>query len=351
MKVCYFFSNYHQAHFTGQPAIILKLAQKISNKEEVFIISNADKKKKFVKKNIHFFLFKANADIRGYIMNFPRIVKYLYQIRPDVLHVHKPLLFIFIWFINLFFGLPMVCSLCETLDANNLIVQKLLIFCLKRTEKTFVSAKYIKGQLIKMGVESNKVEVARIGVDQKAGIKSSKTFNDILFFGDSKKERGFDFVFKLAKMLDDLRFKILIRWEGKDGVSLLKKMKKLKNTTVLFYPYSKSLEKIVLQSKIIVLPFRWLAMRPPLSVIESMALGKCVVTSKMRGNEEVIKNGKNGFMVNFNNLDQATAIIKSLVKNNKERKKIGSLAKKTIENLYSYDEYKKIHNFYLSLLI
>lgn len=154
MRICYFFSNFYLSHLTAQPGIVSRLAKRAAEREEtVFIISNDEKEsKEFKKEGINFFLVNGVGDLKTYFLNLPKIINYLRKIKPDIIHAHGGLLIIYIWFINRFLGIPMVCSMCETLEIMSAFYKKLLVFCLARIEKTFVSSKYIKNQLVENGV-------------------------------------------------------------------------------------------------------------------------------------------------------------------------------------------------------
>ncbi len=91
-------------------------------------------------------------------------------------------------------------------------------------------------------------------------------------------------------------------------------------------------------------------MRPPLSLLESMALGKCVVTSSLGGNSEVIEDSYDGAIVDFDNLGQVAARVFSLITNDGERERIGIQARETIKEMYSSQEYEKIIDYYNRIL-
>jgi len=353
MKICFIFSNFHLSHLTAQPGIVFKLAKKAAERgEKIYIISNDIKNKNIRKGGIYFFLFKGVGNLRTYFLNLPKIIKYLKDSKPSVIHVHGSLLIIYAWFINRLFGIPMVCYLCETLDIMNTFYRKLLVFCLTRVEKIFLSSEYIKDQLIRNGIPSYKTLVVRIGLNEKflAEMESLSPDTDILYFGDSSRERGFDIIFQLAQKLPQLKFKILLRWEERNCSNELENMKKMPNVTILYYPYSESLEQIISRSKLVILPYRWMAVRPPLTLVESMALGKCVITSSMEGNEEIIRNEYNGLIVNFNKLEDVVSKITFLIENDQVREDLGQKARETIRQMYSSEEYHKILNYYSNLL-
>ncbi len=348
MRICFFFTNFHKLFFTGQPTLIYRVAQYIVRQEkQVYIISNGYKKEIKIENNLNIYLVKGDGNVKTFLFNSFKTLRYFMVINPDIIHVHGNKLIIYAGLINLLLKKRFVYSMCETLDVAEGIFKKLLILFLKNAEKIFVTSNYIKKQLIEHNINKDKIETIRLQANCnfiKANIKE-KLSNDILFFGDSSKDRGFDIIYLLAKKLPQYNFKILIRWR-KDCQKNLEELHKMENAKVFYYPYQEKLEEIIVKSKLILLPYRWMAVRPPLSLIESMVLGKCVLTSFLGGNEEIIENGVNGFMVDFNNGEEVISKIKYLISNEQVRQKIGENAKDTIKNMYAGDEYQKINKIY-----
>ncbi|MCD6094286.1 MAG: glycosyltransferase family 4 protein [Candidatus Omnitrophica bacterium] len=354
MKICYIFSNFHLLHITGQPDIVFKLVSQAHKRgEEVYLISNAPEQEQLYQGGINLFLIRGLGDFKTYFLNIFKIIKYLRDVKPDIIHVHGYLLTIFVWIINRFFHIPLVCSVCETLDILNSFYKNLIIFCFNHSELTFVTSECIKNHLIENGVSTDKIVIARIGLDGKF-LKGGEKFlpaTDILYYGDAMRGRGFDFIIRLAQNLPKFNFKILIRWRDKNYDIELEKLKKLSNVAIYYYPhYPEDLKSIILKSKLVILPYRWMGVRPPLSLVESMALGRCVITSAMKGNEEIIKNWHNGIIVDFNKLDEVISNIHYLLSDEQKRKYIETQAKETIKAIYSHKEYDMIFQFYNKIL-
>ncbi len=326
----------------------LNLAKKAADHGyEAYLISNDINARRESSKNFHLFLIKGLGDLKTYILNTPKILKYLIDIDPNVLHVHGGVFIIYIWLINLIFRKALIFSFCEDLTSINGIQKKIFLFCLFRLKHIFVTSRYLEEQLIEAGVSESNIQISRLGLNEYF-LKShpiKKSTSDIFFFGDASKSRGFDLVYALAAKLPKLSFAILIRWE-KDCVTELNKIRKLANVQVYRPLYNETLTNMILKSKIILLPFRWMGVRPPLSIVESMALGKCVITSTMKGNEEIISNNRNGLMYNFENVIEISKKIQHLVNHPIEIKRLGIKAKQTIKSMYSDNEYIKIINYY-----
>ncbi len=326
----------------------LKLAQEVSkNGHEVHIISNNSENVSEKKENVHLFLFNGLGDLKTYLINTLKIIQYLAKVKPEILHVHGGIIIIYAWCINLFLKVPLVFTFCESLDSFGELQKKLLLFCLSRINLIFVTSSYLKNQLVLSGISKKGIMVARLGLEDKfLKIKRIQKINtDIFFFGDSSRERGFDIVYSLAREMQNLVFTILVRWE-KDCAHELNELRKMPNVAVHYSPYKEPLINMICKSKIILLPFQWMGVRPPLSIIEAMALGKCVFTSTMAGNDEIVENNRNGILSDFKKLDEVKNKIQYLISHPDELERLGISAKKTIQTMYSSREYIKIIDHY-----
>lgn len=347
-RICYIFSNYYLKDITGQPSIAWSLSQKAQGKENVFIISNSETDKVEEKNQL---IIKGKGDFKTYVANIIKIIFYIRKTKPNMIHVNGNLLTIFIWYINRFFHIPMSCYLCEGLEISGYMIDQILLYCLKRINHIFVSCEYIKKQLLEKNIKKDKITVIRIGLKDiyRKSNEDKNYISDILFFGDSSKNRGFDYIYKLAKQLTKWNFTILIRWR-KNCKRELEEISGLKNVKIYYYPYKKTLSEYILKSKIILLPFRWMGVRPPLSIIECMAMKKCVVTSQLEGNEELINNGVNGYSINFNNINMLIKLISNLLEDNKKRELLEQNAKESVEKLFSDTEYDKVYQIHTDII-
>lgn len=353
MKICFFFSDIDRAEYTAQAGIALRLARKAAgNGAEVSVISNRATNIHLDAGNLSYYVFKGTGTAQTYFLNLPAILQILRRIKPDIVHVHGALFNVFMWGINKIFGATQVASVCEILDMHPAFLRKTITFCLSRSERVIVTAQCIKNQLVADGMPPGKIKVARLGLKNEflEKPKSAQYENDILFWGDAKKERGFDLIYALAQKLPQLKFKVLLRWTEPDCTQDLANLRHLKNVETLFFPYKKPLKTFISNSKIIVLPFRWMGVRPPLSLVEAMAMGKCVVTSSMPGNEELIRHGINGFMIDFEDIEYVESLLNRLIKTPALYGEIGQQAKSYMQEMYSEDQYNAILTEYQKLL-
>ena len=82
------------------------------------------------------------------------------------------------------------------------------------------------------------------------------------------------------------------------------------------------------------------------SLLEAMSCGCCPVASCNEGADEIVENGKNGFLVDFDNKKAVTDIIEHLYNNKNMIKKYGEKAKIDVKQKFNWDksirEYLKI---------
>ena len=88
-----------------------------------------------------------------------------------------------------------------------------------------------------------------------------------------------------------------------------------------------------------------------LTVLEAMSLGVPVVASNHGGHKETIKNNKNGFLVELEDIDGYVDVIMKLYNNTSLKNKIIRNGKKTIKEKYSLNKYlDRIDKVYKKLI-
>jgi len=131
---------------------------------------------------------------------------------------------------------------------------------------------------------------------------------------------------------------------------LIELVKKLNiQEKVLFMGWRKDINEILKVFDIFVQTSLWEGLS--LSIMEAMAAGKPVVASNIKGNNELIEHGKNGFLVNPDNeMDVANRIIDVLNKKS-IAKNFGLVGKERVEKFYNIKtNVEKIENIYKNAL-
>ncbi len=345
MRLCFLYSNHHLADLTAQPGVAFKLATVAAACEhQVLIVSNAPQLPESIPKGIRFCLFPGLGDLSTYVRHLGQLIREINDFQPEVIHVHGDLYFVFLCFLQPFIRRPITIYVSEVLAIHSGITRWFFLVCLRLAGQVFVSSDHIGKELLAGGVSSEKIFTVRLGLDQKylRAERPKKSSLDVLYFGDSTVSRGFDLVVRTAERLKQYRFICLLRYPKTDCPEILEIAAKCKNLELKYFPYQENLEKILAKSQIVLLPFRTMGVRPPITIVEAMAVGACVVTSKLPGTEEIVKHGSNGLILDNLSLDEIGTTLKALLKNRLKLQRIGSAARRQIKLIYSPLNYQEI---------
>lgn len=135
----------------------------------------------------------------------------------------------------------------------------------------------------------------------------------VLFSGNNFKRKGLKALLKSLGKIRNEKLKLVVIGRGKSAEYLrLAKKSGLKGDSVIFAGYTDSIEKFYGMSDIFVLPTMY---EPFANVcLEAMACGLPVVTTRLNGASELIKEGENGYVLyKWDNTDELSSLIKSLL--------------------------------------
>ncbi|MGD8373708.1 MAG: glycosyltransferase family 4 protein [Candidatus Woesebacteria bacterium] len=76
----------------------------------------------------------------------------------------------------------------------------------------------------------------------------------------------------------------------------------------------------------------------PIAILEAMASGKAILTSKASGMIDLIDDGKDGYLTDVDNIDQIAQKMQLLVDNPKKTKQMGEQARKKILQSYNWND-------------
>lgn len=181
----------------------------------------------------------------------------------------------------------------------------------------------------------------------KINLKNKSEIN-VIAVGRLVKEKGFDLLLKAHKILinEKVLHNIYILGEGPERKNLEEQIKKysLENSFFLLgfkeNPYS-----FIKEADIFIMPSRYEGY--PIALMESIVLGKPIISTNSTGTKELLENGKYGVLVNTNSTEELVIELKSMILN-KERREFFS--KKTLERsqIFEIEEViKKIENLFI----
>jgi len=169
----------------------------------------------------------------------------------------------------------------------------------------------------------------------------------VLYFGRLSSEKGLDFLLTVAKLIPEIPIKII--GSGSEGVNLLKRVFKdqLKNVEVInrFIPEN-TLRKYVAECSFTVFPSLSYEIFG-ISLLESFASGKPVITSRIGAFPEIVEDGIEGFLFETGNIRLCVKQIQKLWSDNTLCKTLGENARKRAVKQYNpQDHYDKLIALY-----
>jgi glycosyltransferase involved in cell wall biosynthesis len=229
------------------------------------------------------------------------------------------------------------------------LVEPLNVFFLKQAEAIIAYGSVAEGYFLSLGINRRKIFIAQNTIDTERCFKEAERIKKspkviervmekynlsgkkvILYVGSLEKRKK---VNNLMLVFDEIkeRYKnviLLIIGDGPEMKSLLA-LKQEKNIKDCFFlgRITEGIEAYFLLCDIFVQP-GWNS----LAIIEAMVYGKPLITVSYGGPEyENVENGKNGFIVERDNLVQLKECIWELINNEKLRENIGILAQERIK--------------------
>lgn len=171
--------------------------------------------------------------------------------------------------------------------------------------------------------------------------------NKILYLGRLHQVKEIEILIEAFKK-SDLNKDYILEIVGPKQGEYYERIKKLEEKNIVFldaiYNIDKKIEKID-QAKIFVLPSKKEGL--PLGLVEAMARGKIVISSKSRGAKELIKDCKNGFLFEIGNSTELQLIMDAVEKMSVDGKEsIKNEAMKTTKKFKSSDAIKNWETFF-----
>jgi len=274
----------------------------------------------------------------------------------DIVHVHTPLPPV------IKTSLPIITTIHTPMLADNRYIQVSSIFSLfSKISARFISyplelkliktsdmittvSESIAQEMKEYRLDPGNLTVMFNGVDEKFFYPKQKKSEDtdkyILYVGRIDREKGlFDLVECGRYVCNEMNnVSFVLAGNGRDLSNLKQKIKKAglqKKFKFLGQVDKNQLVKLYQNASIFVLPSYHEGL--PGVVLEAMSCGLPVITTDVRGNRDLISNGKNGIVVSPRAPKKLAAAIVCLLNDDDMQLNLGKNARKTIEENYTWD--------------
>ena len=245
-------------------------------------------------------------------VDIQRLLKDIKEFNPDIIHTH------FIWeraelvsFLSNKLNKPFTVT-CHAKDIYIPNKRRIKLIGIK-AKKIITISNYNKKLLFKLGVPENNIEVIHCGVDLNDFTLAKDPNNSriqLLSVGRFVEKKGFLYLLKATKLMTqkNINFELRIIGSGPLSKSLIKFVKNnnlSKNVLFLGQLIDKEVIKEIANCDYFVLP----CVRDktgdidgiPVVLMEAMARGKTVISTRLTGIPELIDDKVNGYLIEPNN--------------------------------------------------
>lgn len=203
---------------------------------------------------------------------------------------------------------------------------------------------YIKRRLVVGGFSAEKIRVNHYGIDLSSVVSSNNHEGYFLYVGRLSEEKGIDMIVHVAKLLPDIKFKIV------GSGSQMEYMHRLAidatNVEFLGFKTGDELGALYRSACAVLLPSRVHEVFP-LITLEAMAAGKPVIASDVGGISEIIEDRVNGWLVQPTDLRGWTEAVLRLYHDTDLYSRLSSNARATVEHKFCLsDHYRRLMNIY-----
>ena len=198
---------------------------------------------------------------------------------------------------------------------KNPIFRILLKITLRNSDMVIAVSGHLRKKVIEMGNREERVKVIYGGVDRSGRALKKKTEKKVVFVGSLVPQKGVDILLKAFEDIEGAE--LLIVGEGKER----KKLEAIARGNVYFLGEASKVDEILSRSSVLVLPSREEGFG--LVLLEAMSLGLPVIATKVGGIPEIV-NGKNGILIEAEDVEQLKRAIEKILNDVKLGRKLGA---------------------------
>ena len=277
------------------------------------------------------------------------IHKFFLKVNPDIVHYYLPHSYLLGGFLSIFYRKKKFIMSRRSLNfyQNKYFLAKQVEYFLHSfMDKIIVNSKKIIKQLVnEEGVENKKIKLIYNGIllKKKQTNKVSNTHN-LVCLANFIKYKNHEMLFRACALLDK-RIDWKLNLYGKSDVKRLKKLKQIcKELKIIdkvnFNKSTTNVSNILSKS--------YLGLLVSLeegfsnSILEYLNHGLPVIATQVGGNDEVIKNNYNGYLIEVYDDENLAKKIEYLLQNKKEYSRI---SKNSLLSIKKYDIYNAIKEY------
>ena len=221
----------------------------------------------------------------------------------------------------------------------------------KKINYIITPSEFYRSKFIEDGVNKNKIKALHNSIEMKDYDIKTEDEGYALYFGRLSREKGIlNLINAFAKLDNGLLY---IAGEGPEKETIeniIKENKLEKRVKLLGFLGKNQMIECISKCKFVVVPSIWYE-NCPYSVLETLAIGKPVIGSNMGGIPELVENNKNGFIYQYDDVDDLSNKMKKLFEDEKLVDKFSKESKKLAKEKYSREKYyEELMNIYKKVI-
>ncbi len=207
-------------------------------------------------------------------------------------------------------------------------------------------SRFLKNKLEEMGFRKKIVFLPYLIKSDEISPEYNWTEKSIVYFGRLTNEKGLFTLLDAVKKIKGVTVKIIGEGPREEDIRTKLRIEKIWNVKLLGYKSGSELESEIKKSMFSILPAEYYD-NSPRAIIESMAIGKPVVGSRIGGIPELIRDNETGLTFEPGNAKDLRAKIEYLVNNQDQIVKMGKNARSFVEKELNADKhYNRLMGIY-----
>jgi N-acetyl-alpha-D-glucosaminyl L-malate synthase BshA len=200
------------------------------------------------------------------------------------------------------------------------LFRPILRWIFNQSDLIIAVSQYMKGLVIDMGVEEDRIRVIYNGVEARGLVRGKG--RRIIFIGALVWQKGADILIKAFKEIKEKHpdVRLVIVGDGPLRARFEGLVAKLKLTDVEFKGYVENIASVFTAESVLVLPSREEGFG--IAVLEAMARGVPVVASKTGGLLEIVEDGRNGLFFTRGQAGSLADAVDKIVADTKLRRRL-----------------------------
>jgi glycosyltransferase involved in cell wall biosynthesis len=208
-------------------------------------------------------------------------------------------------------------------------------------------SRYMKRQLIRGGFSESKIVVIPYGIDVARFEPRYDHDGYFLFVGRLSEEKGIETIVRVARLLPDLRFKIVGRGPRMEYLHRL--ADGLTNVDFMGFHDGDELRDLYRGARAVLLPSR-VHENFPLTILEAMAFGKPVIASNVGGVPETIEDRVSGLLVSPADLHGWAEAVMRVAYDDEMQSRMSHEARLAVERGFGLEEhYRRVMEVYQNI--